>query len=114
MKPSQTINQLVLATVSGTQAGELINRLNRDRFYVTKIDSSGGLLYEATVLLLIGLDGIRLSHLLEHIRECCPTRRQFVPAHAETPFFAAQPVMIEAEIGGATIYVFDVERFEQI
>jgi uncharacterized protein YaaQ len=114
MKSSPTINQLVLATVSGTQAGELIGRLNRDRFYVTKIDSSGGLLYEATVLLLIGLDGIRLSRLLEHIRECCPTRRKFVPAHVETPFFAAQPVMIEAEIGGATIYVLDVERFEQL
>ena len=114
MTPRNAINQLVIATVSGTQAGVLTERLTRDGFYVTQIDSSGGILHEAMLSLLIGFDQVRLPRLLEHIRECCQTRRRFIPAHVEAPLLEIQPVMIEAEVGGATVYVLDVERFEQL
>jgi len=110
----EVINQLVIATVSGTQAGELTSRLVRDGFHVTQVDSSGGILHEATVSLFIGLDQSRLLSLLAHIRECCRTRRRYIPAHVEAPLLEIQPVMIEAEVGGATVYVLDVERFEQL
>jgi len=112
--PGNAINQLVIASVSGAQAGALTDRLTRDGFYVTHVDSSGGILQEAAVSLLIGLDGARLSRLLEHVRECCRTRRRFIPAHVEAPLLEIQPVLIEAEVGGATVYVLDVERFEQL
>ncbi|MEE8392388.1 MAG: cyclic-di-AMP receptor [Anaerolineae bacterium] len=115
MEPrNAVVNQLVLVTVAGSQAGALTDRLVRDEFYVTQVDSSGGILREATNSLLIGLDHARLPRLLEHIRECCPTRRQFIPAHVEAPLLEVQPMMIEAEVGGATVYVLDVERFEQL
>jgi uncharacterized protein YaaQ len=114
MTSPDSVNQLVLATVAGSQAGELVDRLVRSGFYVTQIDSRGGILHEATVSLLIGFDRVRLPRLLEHVRDCCHTRRQFIPAHAEAPILEAQTVMIEAEIGGATVFVFDVERFEQL
>jgi uncharacterized protein YaaQ len=112
--PGSAINQLVIATVSGAQAGALTDRLTRDGFTVTRVDSSGGILHEATVSLLIGLEQARLSHLLEHVRECCRTRRRFIPAHVEAPLLEIQPMLIEAEVGGATVYVLDVERFEQL
>ena len=114
MTARDVINQLVLATVAGTQADVLTDMLNRDGFYVTRVDSSGGVLYEATFSLLIGLDKARLPRLLEHVRECCHTRRRFIPAHVEAPLLEIQPMMIEAEVGGATVYVLDVERFEQV
>lgn len=114
MASHQVVDQLVIATVSGAQAGELTDALTRDGFYVTQVDSSGGILHEATVSLLIGLDQAHLSRLLEHIRERCHTRRRFIPAHVEAPMLEIQPVMIEAEMGGATVYVLDVERFEQL
>jgi len=112
--PSDVVNQLVIATIAGAQAGALTDRLTRDGFTVTQVDSSGGILYEATVSLLIGLNRARLPRLLEHIRECCHTRRRFIPAHVEAPLLEIQPVMIEAEVGGATIYALDVERFERL
>ena len=34
---------------------------------------------------------------------------RFVPAYGETLAVEAQPMMFEAEVGGATIYVLDVE-----
>jgi len=114
VKPRNGVNQLVFVTVAGAQAGNLTDRLTRDGFTVTQMDSRGGILHAATVSLLIGLDRTRLPCLLEHLRECCRTRRRFIPAHVEAPLLEAQPVMIEAEVGGATIYVLDVERFEQL
>ena len=114
MTSSDVVNQLVIATIAGAQAGALTDRLTRDGFAVTQVDSSGGILYEATVSLLIGLNRARLPRLLEHIRECCHTRRRFIPAHVEAPLLEIQPVMIEAEVGGATIYALDVERFERL
>ena len=109
----QPVNQLVIATVAGAQAGTLAERLTQDGFYSTQIDSSGGILYEATVSLLIGLDRTRLPHLLGLLRECCRAHRRFIPAHVEAPLLEIQPVMIEAEVGGATVHVLDVVRFEQ-
>ena len=111
---NSVVNQLVIVTVFGAQAGMLTDRLTRDGFYVTQMSSRGGILHEAAISLLIGLDQVRLSHLLEHLYKCCRTRRRFIPAHVETPLLEIQPMMIEAEVGGATIYVLDVERFEQL
>ncbi len=112
--PPARINQLVIATVSSAQASALTDKLTRDGFYVTQVDSGGGILREARVSLLIGLDQARLPRLLEHVRRYCRTRRQFIPAHVGTPLLEVQPMMIEAETGGATVYVLDVERFEQL
>ena len=114
MTPGNTVNQLAIATVSGAQASTLIEALTRDGFHVTRVDSSGGILHEATVSLIVGLSHVHLDRLLEHLRECCRTRRRFIPAHIEAPLLEIQPVLIEAEVGGATLYVLDVERFEQL
>jgi len=111
---SEKVNQLVFATVAGSQAGKLVDRVTKDGFFVTEIDSQRGILHESTTSLLIGLDAARLPRLMKHVRECCHTRRQYIPAHVEAAIFEAQPVMIEAEVGGATIFVFAVERFEQL
>ncbi|MCP4536292.1 MAG: hypothetical protein GY832_04025 [Chloroflexi bacterium] len=114
MTPPNIVNQLVVATIASSQAGTLTERLTRDEFYVTQVDTSGGILREAAVSLMIGLDQSRLPRLLEHLRECCPTQRRYIPAHVEAPLLEIQPMMIEAEVGGATIYALDVERFEQL
>lgn len=108
------VNQLVVATVAGEQAGELMRALLEDGFQVTRMDSSGGMLQEAAVSLLIGLDRARLPRLLEHVRTHCRTYTRYVPAHLEVTMAEVQPLVIEAQAGGATVYVLDVERFEQI
>ena len=113
MTTGRIVNQLVIATVTGSQSGMLTDRLTGEGFSVTQIDSSGGIISEATISLLVGLDGRRLPLVLEAIRECCHVRRRYIPAHVEAPLLEVQPVMIESEVGGATVIVLDVERFEQ-
>ncbi len=114
MPPRNQVNQLVIVTISGSQADQLTDDLTAQGFYVTQVDSGGGIVREATTSLLIGLDQSRLPRLLNHLRECCSTRRRFIPAHVEAPLLEIQPMIIEAEEGGATIFVLPVEGFEQL
>lgn len=114
MNPSNPVNQMVIATVAGDQAGELTQHLTQDGFYFTQVDSRGGLLEEPTICFLIGLNDTRLERLLGHLRECCHARRRFIPVQVEAAPLQIQPTMIEAEVGGAIIYALNVERFEQL
>ena len=114
MTASSVIDQLCLVAVLGEQAGELTARLVADGFQVTEMNSTGGLLQEVQVSLLIGLSRTRLGPLLAHIRDCCRRQRRFIAAHLEGSSSLFQPAIIEAETGGAIIYVFDVERFEKL
>ena len=59
------VDQLCIVSVLGEQAGELTERLTRDGFQITEINSSGGLLQELQVSLLIGLNHERRVQLLE-------------------------------------------------
>lgn len=111
---SSPIDHLCMVTVLGEQAGELSARLVADGFQVTEMNSSGGLLQEVQVTLLIGFHHARLGALLAHIRDCCRRQRRFIAAHLEGSSSLFQPAIIEAETGGAIINVFEVERFEKL
>lgn len=64
---TSVVDQLMLITVNGEQIGELVQALTRDGFYVTMIDSRGGLLDERTSTLLIGLNHTRRAVLLDRL-----------------------------------------------
>lgn len=106
-----SVDRLMIVTVSGEQTSDLLQTLGRDGFYITVIDSRGGLLDERLSTLLIGLSAARQEHLLEHLRRECRTRRRLIPTQLETPLASAQTLMIEAETGGAMIYLTEVEQF---
>jgi len=114
MTPQHDIDRLVLATVRGSQAGVLTDQLTQEGFQITQVSSSGGIVQEATITLLIGLHHAHLERLLHHVRECCQKKRRFVATQVEAPMTEIQPMVIEAEFGGATVYVLEVERFEQL
>ena len=113
MSSNRDIDLLVVVIVATEQITELTQELIKGEFYFTRINSSGGILERATVSLLIGINKIRLNPLMGIIRTCCHTRLKFIPARVEAPLMQGQPLMIEAEVGGATVYAVDVEQFIQ-
>ena len=80
MTASDIIDQLFFVIVSSDQTGELTDKLVKNRFYFTRIDSSGGFLEQATVSLLVGIHHDRSEQLLQLIRTCCHTLRMYIPA----------------------------------
>ncbi len=107
------IDYLVVVTLTGDQVGDLTQQLVQGKFYFTRIEGSGGLVPKAAANLLIGIARERREDLIKILQKCCQRRRTFIPARIEPASFQGQPVMIEAEIGGADIFTFEIERFEQ-
>ncbi len=112
MSESVAIDQLVIAVVSSQDVGELAQQLIRNGFYFTRVTSYGGLLTDEIVSLLVGINNSRHAALLDLIGRCCHTRVKYVPA-IDNSAFQGQPLMIEAEVGGAIIYTCEVEQFVQ-
>lgn len=109
------IDTLVILNVTNEQIDELTRQLNRRQFYFTRIASSGSFLRYPNNSLLIGIPKNRLDDLKSLIHECCRRRTAHIAAqsHIEAYPHHSQPVIIEAEIGGATLQTLAVERFEQ-
>ncbi len=110
----QDVTLLVIAIVSNEQINDLTQELIKGGFYFTRVDSNGGILEKSTISLLVGINQLRLDPLLEIIRKFCKTKLKFIPARVEAPMMQGQPLMIEAEVGGATVYVVEVEQFVQL
>ncbi|RPI84605.1 MAG: hypothetical protein EHM41_12950 [Chloroflexi bacterium] len=108
------VNQLALLVVSGRQSNDLMDKLRQERYYFTVIDSSGGIIQEPAVCLLVGLNSTRTEHLIKIIRKVCQPLKAYIPSQLTFQTGIQTIPMIEAQVGGALIHILDVERFIQI
>ena len=109
-----TINRMAITIVDGGQSRDLLKSLNENGFPVTIVDAVGGFLHEAMVTLIIGLPESRLPEFYNIVREKCPSRTRYVPMGVELSLSPGYPMMIEARVGGATVFVLPVEQFIQL
>jgi uncharacterized protein YaaQ len=107
--------KLVFAIVHNDDAGKLTDALRDHSHQFTLISTTGGFLREGNATILIGVEPDKLEDVLRVIKENCTTRTQFVnpmpPVMEPGELYLAQP--IEVQVGGATVFVMDVERFEK-
>ena len=109
------INTLLIANISSEHLTPLTKELNERRFYFTRIASSGGFLNFSTNTLLIGIRQERYDELMGLLHTYCKKQRTHIATQTqmEAHFQPAQPIIIEAETGGATLLTLPVEHFEQ-
>ncbi len=107
--------RLVVAIVQNDDAGTLTDALREKNYASTVISTTGGFLREGNTTVLIGVEQNRVDELLALIKKNCTTRNQFInplpPVMEPGELYLAQPV--EVQVGGATVFVLDVERFEK-
>jgi uncharacterized protein YaaQ len=108
--------KLVVAIVHGEDAGPLVEALLRKEFRATRLASSGGFLKESNATVVLGVDDDQVDPALAIIREQCTARTQSVspmpPIMEPGEFFMPYP--FEVEVGGATVFVLPIDRFERI
>ena len=108
--------KLVIAVVQGEDSAQTVQALAAAGISVTKMASSGGFLQQGNATLLIGVDNDKVEAALDLIRENCRERSQYMtpmpPMVEPGEFFMPYPV--EVQVGGATVFVVDVERFEKL
>lgn len=103
--------KLVMAIVSGDDSSKVSRALTKNNFSVTKLATTGGFLMAGNTTFFIGTEADRLDELIEVLRANSKTRKQMVPTSASygVGMFSSMP--IEVQVGGATVFVVDVEQF---
>ncbi len=108
--------KLVFAIVHDEDGPKVMEELNKNGFSVTKLCSSGGFLKAGNTTLLVGVDEENLDTVIEVIKKKSKSRKQVINS-SMTPngmggMFVPYPV--EVVVGGATVFVLDVFRFEKV
>ena len=105
-----------MVVVQDKDAVHLLDGLLVRGLRATKLASTGGFLREGNTTLMIGVDDGRLQEVLDVVRATCRAREQLVTplaplAGATDPYV---PYPVEVQVGGATVFVLNVEGFEKI
>lgn len=108
--------KLVIAVVQGKDANDLLSALTADGFGATQISSAGGFLRESNVTLLIGVDDADVPAVQRIIQANCHSRTHFVNPLMPIvePGESLMPAPVEVPVGGATVFVLGVQRFERL
>jgi uncharacterized protein YaaQ len=108
--------KLVVAVVHNEDASVLVDALLEREHRATRLHSSGGFLKQSNATVLVGVEDEKLEEVLGIVRDNCHARTQVVnpmpPIMEPGEFFMPYP--LEVEVGGATVFVVPVERFERL
>jgi uncharacterized protein YaaQ len=107
--------KLVIAVVQDLDADDVVEAITAAEYRVTRVASTGGFFRQGNTTLLCGVQDDRVQALIDLLRRTCKRRSRMMPI---APHSAEHPMTVgayvEVTVGGATLFVLDVERFEQI
>ncbi len=108
--------KLVIAMVQDDDAADLVDAITEAGFRVTKLASTGGFLKSGNTTLMIGVEANKVQNVIDVVEDVCKTRKQIIttptPITGNIDMYMSYP--IEIEVGGATIFVVDVDQFIKI
>ena len=103
--------KLVIAIINNDDAHSVLSGLTREGFSATKLSTTGGFLRAGNTTLLIGVEEEKVDALIEIVRQFSQKRTQMIGANPvyQSEFLMSMPV--EVNVGGATVFVLDVDKF---
>ncbi|NLZ36168.1 MAG: transcriptional regulator [Clostridiales bacterium] len=106
--------KLIIAIINNDDANIVNSNLSKNGFFVTKIASTGGFLMNGNSTFLIGVQNEEVDTCIEIIGKYSKKRVQQAPVSMS---YTGQPYAsfpAEVVVGGATIFVIDVENFQRV
>jgi len=107
--------KLAVCIVHNRDKGKVADELIKASFKSTIIGSTGGFLREGNTTFLVGVEDEELANLKVVLEQSCQSREQVVnmmPYETAQPgAFVAAPVKVP--VGGAVLFVMDVEQFHR-
>jgi uncharacterized protein YaaQ len=107
--------KLVVIIASDVDADRLVKRLVGRGHPATKIGGVGGFLRRGNATILSGVSASEVDSVVDVVRAECHARSEYVPVQT-LPFLGEGMVFadpLEVRVGGAIVFVLDVERFEK-
>ena len=103
--------KLILAIVSNDDSGAVSSALTRGGFSVTKLATTGGFLMAGNTTFISGVEDDEVIGIIaKHSRR----RTQVVPSTSTMDVGMYSSFPVEVTVGGSTIFVLNVDRFEKV
>jgi uncharacterized protein YaaQ len=110
--PQKPIDRMMTAVVQEQDVENAIQSLTRLGISLTRLPSTGGFLGRRNATLLVGMNHTQEQMAVQALSKSCRKRVEYVATPLEgspLPFPSPTPITV----GGATIFLFDVERYEE-
>lgn len=106
----------IIAVVQGQDTVKVSHALRQNSIPFTTVDSTGGFLRERNSTFLMGIQDENLENVMGVLSANCRTRNEYVSSYpsAFDPAEFYMPRPIEVQVGGASVWVLDVEHFEPL
>ena len=109
--------KLLVIITSKENAKKLKSELVADRFCLTKLASEGGFLEKKNTTFLVGVDDDKVDKALEVVKNNCKTKEMTITAPSVMSTGMESGLNPEGttkiKIGGATVFVVDVDQFKK-
>lgn len=108
--------KLIIAIVHERDRQKTSDALLQAGHKFTVVASTGGFLRDGNTTLLIGVPKEQVDEVVSVISGCCRTREQFVNQSPPDALGAGGMMLnpIKVNVGGALMFVMDVERVERV
>jgi uncharacterized protein YaaQ len=106
--------KLIVAVVSNDDANKVQKGLVQEKFFATRLSTKGGFLREGNATFLIGVNDEKVTEVLDIIERYSKTRNKIVPNAIVNEFGAFSALPIEVSVGGATVFILNVDQFIKI
>lgn len=106
--------KLVLAIVGNDDQSSVLSALTAESFQVTKLATTGGFLKAGNTTFILGVEDNKVNRVIEIITEYSSKRTQVVPSATAMDVGMYTSFPIEVSVGGATIFVLNVEHYEKV
>jgi len=103
--------KLILAIVSNDDSSAVSNVLTKSGFSITRLATTGGFLRAGNTTMIVGCEDDKVEKAIELIGSESKRRTEIVPSTASYDIGRYASFPVEVQVGGATIFVLDVEQF---
>ncbi len=108
--------KLMICIINDDDVHNLTKELVKNEYRVTKLASTGGFLKSGNTTIFLGVEEDKVDPALKIIENICKVRKELVTSTALSaqgaPTLSSFP--IEITVGGATVFIVDVENYVRI
>lgn len=106
--------KLILAIVSNDDSSSVSSALTKNNYSVTRLATTGGFLRAGNTTIIVGTEDDKVERAIEIIGNESKRRTEIVPSTASYDIGRYASFPVEVQVGGATIFVLDVEQFIKV
>lgn len=107
-----SVNRLMAAVIQEVDLESALMSLSKLGFSVARLPSTGGFLSRKNVTLLIGVHEGREEAAVTALKNSCKQRVEFISSPLRGAGFP-MPAPTQVTVGGATVFVFEVESYDE-